>query len=455
MGSYAQLYLGHISIAATKGGFDPSLMILFREEDKVLYEGKVKDLPNEVRENTFSDYDSNDDVHIFKYVTSSKTLVDRLTVLGYSLGACKKSFNVSVQNRLTDFERYQSDFAKLDDASEYIQSKYLEKIFYENITPEKWLENLHTILEGALPAPPQTISKDSETFLLDYMRSKSFYSNQLGFPSQELCVFLRLALEYCTDTTICYDLSDLCYDGDDPIIENAQYMIQEDVHRAQKTIILTEGSTDRVFLSRSLNLLYPHLADYYRFFDYDDGKLAPGAPNLRKLVQSFSSANIVNRVIALFDNDAAGHEALLTLNETTLTDNIVATYYPDLEIAKCYPTIGPTGSANADVRECACSLEFYLGEDLLLNQDHTFAPVQWSSLNNKIGKYQGELTSKKHIQKEFKKRLEECEADPTKIVNYDWEGLHKIFNTVFTAFHPVDEKELIEIAEADREYIYW
>ena len=44
---------------------------------------------------------------------------------------------------------------------------------------------------------------------------------------------------------------------------------------AQKVIVVTEGDTDREVLERSLRLLYPHLADYFHFFDFS---LSPNPP---------------------------------------------------------------------------------------------------------------------------------------------------------------------------------
>lgn len=48
---------------------------------------------------------------------------------------------------------------------------------------------------------------------------------------------------------------------------------------------------------------------------------------------------------AIFDNDAAGHEALASLKSIALPSNIRAITLPDLEFARDYPTIGPHGQS--------------------------------------------------------------------------------------------------------------
>ena len=55
---------------------------------------------------------------------------------------------------------------------------------------------------------------------------------------------------------------------DDDLVFQAESQIHTDLQLAHGVIILTEGDTDKRILERSLKLLYPHLADYFHFFDF-------------------------------------------------------------------------------------------------------------------------------------------------------------------------------------------
>jgi hypothetical protein len=79
-------------------------------------------------------------------------------------------------------------------------------------------------------------------------------------------------------------------------------------------LVLTEGTTDAELLSQTIDILAPHLSGYVRFLDYDF-KPEGGTSALVRAVRAFAAAGISNRVIALFDSDAAAAEALMTLDE--------------------------------------------------------------------------------------------------------------------------------------------
>ena len=74
--------------------------------------------------------------------------------------------------------------------------------------------------------------------------------------------------------------------------------------------------------------------------------------------------------------------------------NTIDMLLPDIEIAKNYFTIGPNGKEQMNINGKACSIELYLGKDVLTKDDE-FIPIQWTSYKNKIGTYQGEIVEKK------------------------------------------------------------
>ncbi|HEY2541077.1 MAG TPA: HEPN/Toprim-associated domain-containing protein [Stellaceae bacterium] len=133
-----------------------------------------------------------------------------------------------------------------------------------------------------------------------------------------------------------------------------------------KITLLTEGVTDSRILSVSLSEFYPEARDIYSFVDFEGFKVEGGASPLVRLLRGFAGAGLTDRYIAIFDNDAAGHEALASLKIIALPSNIRAITLPDLEFARDYPTIGPTGKVSADISGAAVSIESFLGRDALI-----------------------------------------------------------------------------------------
>ena len=259
---------------------------------------------------------------------------------------------------------------------------------------------------------------------------------------------VRIALEVVPpQEQLTYDLSDLVAGGwveeAEDLVTIAEDLINEDFLLAQRVIVLTEGETDREFLERSLRLLYPHLADYFHFFDFTRRKVGGGAGELANLVRAFAAADVRHRILALFDNDTAAKAALSTLDLNSLPSTIVICHYPSLPLAHEYPTLGPSGKAQMDVNGLAGSIELYLGEDVLKDQDGTLSPVQWKGYENRIGTYQGEILYKRNVLKRFRQKLAFCETHPDQTGNYDWEGIRAILDTMRMAFQRADSEAIL------------
>ncbi|MFE4831464.1 hypothetical protein [Streptomyces sp. NPDC056672] len=206
-------------------------------------------------------------------------------------------------------------------------------------------------------------------------------------------------------------------------------------------VVLTEGRSDVAILEPAFALLHPHLTDLVRFMDFAH-RPAGGAGPLAATLRTFAAAGIANRVVALFDNDTAGCDALRALRPDTLPANLRAVRYPDLELARRYPTIGPpTCDApggrreHADVNGAACSIELYLGIDVLAEGGGSLPPVQWRSFISGMDRYQGEIMGKAALQQAFQTKLRAASNSPTVMASQDWSGLQAIFAAVLTAFH--------------------
>ena len=62
------------------------------------------------------------------------------------------------------------------------------------------------------------------------------------------------------------------------------------------------------------------------------------------------------------------------LKGVKLPDHYSVLHYPDIEIARSYPTLGPTGLSEMNVNGLAGSIEMYLGADVLSSLPASLAP---------------------------------------------------------------------------------
>ena len=445
MRSYAELTLGTLSLAASRNGVDPDLIWLFRQSDKTVEridQRNPKQLAKYIMEEYIEQYDKNNPFTCVEYRCSAAQARDRLDLKGFTREVAESGFKAGLRNEIERLRKSQTLF----NSSRDVFSERLD--FLSALTIEDWLNALRRIsndgLEGkssdALP------SNDPQLPLLRYMLGSSHF---YGFPGAEhFGLFARLAVEAVSpDEQLIYDLTSLVDGGyvqeGDELITEAESQIYADLQLAQKVIVVTEGDTDREVLERSLRLLYPHLADYFHFFDFSLRKLGGGAGELANLVRAFAAAGVRHRILALFDNDTAAKDALSTLDLHGLPKNIAVHHYPDITLAQDYPTLGPSGNTRIDVNGLAGSLELYLGRDVLADSNGELSPVLWTGYQRKLRSYQGELRDKQRILEDFKKKLAICEANQRQINSYDWEGVRAIIDAMRKAFHKVDKQAIV------------
>jgi hypothetical protein len=204
------------------------------------------------------------------------------------------------------------------------------------------------------------------------------------------------------------------------------------------TIVMTEGSTDAAVVTAAIEVLAPHLSGYLRVLDYT---LRPegGAPALVRGIRAFAAAGIRNNIVALFDNDTAAASALRTLREGDLPKNIRVIKLPDLDVAKSYPTSGPSGPADCDVNGDAVAIEMFFGEDVLRTNGE-LTPVQWRGWMDGVDRYQGELADKTALRRRFNDKV--AKALGTGIgPAEDWEPLRMLLRLIVEAFEDGDPVE--------------
>ncbi len=227
-------------------------------------------------------------------------------------------------------------------------------------------------------------------------------------------------------TTIELDYSDLFYGGwCDEFPAPTEYAMP-------KTIILTEGKFDAEVLSNSIRILYPHLSKFYSFIDFSSYRVQGSTNFLTHYFKAFIASGIQNRIIALYDNDSAGLAELIDIQSMSIPDNFRALHLPDIELANKYPAIGPSGTEIMNINGKACSIEMYLGADVL-TKGGKFIPIQWTGLVTKTKTYQGEIIDKQEIQNRFSKKVKQALSNGA-IDRLYWKEMTDLLNMIFDAF---------------------
>lgn len=436
MGSYSELRLGSLYLGSVKDEIDPLLMTMFRETDKRLSRSAPKDLEL-VHDYALEYLDEDEIVSVVQYVCTALVAKDRLDLMGFTTEVARQAFTLELKDEIERYEAYASR-----DYSEFYRNTL--RVLHE-LTLGKWLTALEEISERKLKRIHfADLDPDRQPTLLQYMLSHDWY----GFPGYDQRHFLRLVLERCPETTdLTYDLTDLQlsdWEGSvEDLMQYADALISDDFVMSRRSIVLTEGNTDRWILERSLNLLYPHLSNYFRFLDFEGAQIGGGAGALANIVKAFAGAGIVNRTVAVFDNDTAAEAAVKSLDSVPIPSNIAVLQYPALDLARNYPTIGPSGLVSMDVNGLAGSIELYLGTDILTASENKLTPVQWRGYDRNLKKYQGEILNKSALQHQFDRKLRACEKDFSQMNQYDWTGLRLIIDAMRKAFQERDAAEIL------------
>ena len=451
MASYAELTAGTLLLATTRNGIDPTLMWLFRESDKFVEEidrSNPARLGKYIIEEAIDSFDEQNPFVCIGYRCPASHIKDRLELKGYTRRIAESAFAECLKNEIGARNRRSELFPSISGLFDETMG------VLNSLTCETWLAALKRISVEKLTAQrlDDLSEDDSDLPKLRYMLRQS--SGMYGFPGEGadlFWLFLRLAIEVMPpDEPFEYDISDLVDAGwiDEAVdlVSAAEGGLHSDLQLAQSVIVLTEGETDRRYLYRSLNLLWPHLAEYFHFFEFTlrkGGRIGGGAGELVNLVRALASANVRHRILALFDNDTAAKAALSNLDLSGLPENIAVRVFPDIVLAKNYPARGPTGTSWMDVNGWAGSLELYLGKEVLEGFDGNLSPVQWTGFNSKLNAYQGEVLDKNGIQKRFEGKLSHCEAHQDELMLYDWDGIQAILDVMFTAFHEIDSEQIL------------
>jgi len=316
---------------------------------------------------------------------------------------------------------------------------------------EDWIAGFARIYAEGLEAIPRGYGQSS--LLDDYPVSHMLNEQSLGegshfgFPSHDSRTVLRAMCEALGgDADVVMDLTDLVlggwYDTDDDLVEEADYLVSADYQTTQRIIALTEGGSDKRVFEAAFELLYPQLREYFAFMDFDELNVPGGAAFLVSFVKAFAAAGVINRVVAIFDNDTAAAVALRGLSGLKLPANVAITQLPVLDELKSYPTLGPTGTALTDINGLAASIELYFGRDVLMRADGSLTPVQWKGFDKALGRYQGEITDKQILQERFAAKVHDARVRPEAIASADWLPMKRALDAIraaVSALRPLED----------------
>ena len=436
MSSNAMLTLGTLHLGSSRNEIDPRIMALFQYSDKQV---EIADQTRSEWLKKYGDEFQDEEPFVVRYVCSAQVARDRLDLLGFTRQVAEAGFR---QGLLEQVARYEG----LVERSPDLFKQWLEML--RQLSVQEWMGGIQQIRDQRLMPSSFHEPRAADTSpLLDYML-RSPGDDWYGFPGFEYRHMIRLVLDICPDSDdLVYDLTDLVlggwFDEEDDLVAYTNEVLSSDLIATHR-IVLTEGAIDKQFLERSLALLYPHLKDYFHFLDFKGYRVEGGAGALANMVKAFAAAGIMNRVIALFDNDTAAEAALRPLSSISLPKNIVIRQYPDIPLAESYPTIGPNGVASMNVNGLAGSIELYLGADVLRDEAGNLTPIQWRGYERGLDRYQGEILSKSDIQARFDHKLKTCEADESAIPSFDWDGVRAILGAMTTAFHEKDAADIMD-----------
>jgi hypothetical protein len=388
MGSYSQVTFADYPVFSTKNWYYSEIVnSLFQPNDFLIEKRKYSTRNRLVWGDAYENEKGSFEFKGFRQTV--KVCKDRLEIFGASSKKAKKDFQQGKKNsRQEGFYNFS-----------------LSRINYDHYLAE---------IKSIIDSKEITYDQLNENF------RESLTSGDLGIYDFSLDSHLYSILSVLSDNDfIEYDLTDVI-DGGWVDKDQVKYI------DCEKIIILTEGKSDVEFISKSIYKIYPHLKNYYHFIDFDEYKLESNASALVKLITSFAAANVKHPIIALFDNDTAGLKEMKKLTSKKLPPNIKIIKYPDISMAKKYPTVGPTGKKRMNVNGLACSIEMYFGLDVL-TRNNELIPIQWKGYDDKEKKYQGEIVNKNYVQDTFRMKLKKTEM--TEITE-----LTDLLNEIFNAF---------------------
>ncbi|BCT91153.1 hypothetical protein LYSHEL_01770 [Lysobacter helvus] len=431
MGTYTDFCVAGYPLISSKSAVVPEAMTVFREEDKRVFARDLGSRNALIWGDAYSD-DAGQVETATEYACDTGAVVARLEIMGFTLTRARREFEAG---RQAELEMYKEWAAEEPDATWFIDKVEVLK----ELSFDEYLVALKMVIaEGLRPSPFDDCGRTGLSTAVKYVLEDN-EEYLFGFFTSDVRCLIRVACEVAQKPSeVAQDITDLIdggyYDSNDSVCKQSIDSLTIGHLENANRIVLTEGVTDTVVLKASLELLYPHLAGYYSFLDFGGTRIPGGAGQLASLVKGFAGAGIGNRIIAIFDNDSAARDAIRSLAQLRLPSNIAVLRYPDIDLLRSYPTLGPSGNTNLDVNGLAASIELYLGVDVLARDDGSLAPVQWKGYVEAVAGYQGEVLGKNELHAAFVRKVAAARQDSSAVVQQDWSGIDTILRAIFSAF---------------------
>jgi HEPN superfamily Toprim-like protein len=163
----------------------------------------------------------------------------------------------------------------------------------------------------------------------------------------------------------------------------------------QQFLIVTEGSSDTSIISKSLQILRPGVADFFRFVDMSESYPFSGIGNVHNFCKGLICIGHSHPTVFIYDNDTEGTEKFTETQKLNLLANMRVMKLPDLHIFEQFRCVGPNGVSQQNINGRAAAIECYL--DLTGKQP----AVRWTTYNPRVAEYQGVLEDKLFYAKQF------------------------------------------------------
>lgn len=396
MGSFAHLYLGDFEFESCKNGHHLQSLVAFREFDR------------------FPRGDWRRSARHAQYRTTARTVRRRLDVLGVTTHASRTWFDQHIREHLSEH-----GLLTLPDFR-------CEESALKSLTFERWLQAFRYVIEHKLtPCASNTAVPARLASAVRWVLHCE--DGNFGFPGA-LDMPLRLAVDMVSDDEPVYaELADVLHGG---WISGKKGLLST---QAGPVLVLTEGSSDARYISTAMNLLFPEMADFFYFFDFGLNT-AGGVGILVQLLKQFAAAGIDKQVVAIFDNDSAARDALRGLAKVPLPSSYRILTLPELDLARRYPTLGPSGHSMMNINGLAAALEVFFPPQVLRGTDGELTAVHWRGYQSGVKSYQGELIDKHGVQRRMDHLLASIKKGDTLTKDVDFSGLSLVLNALFDVY---------------------
>lgn len=439
MSEYCDIRIKNMSLLWFRNYLEKEVVELFFSKSDLIIEPEYVD-PDDEDAEPYTRY---------TYQTSVKKAKERLDAMGYGSKHFEKLF---LENMMVAID-YNPFLRNLRvDIDEY-DEKAQERI-NKNVSFKKWTNALDRIVKYEVEngeirfySKDKSYSPKTECDKVIYYALKdddaeSFYS--LNTEVINKGYILRQILESCSDEdSIILDFSNIDYWAED-CIPKALAATGD----PEKIIVLVEGKSDKDILEFAISKIYPQLSEIFYFMDFSDeygNTRQGGTSEIRKQMEIFYYSKLREKFIAVFDNDAIGYQSeQLLLNEKIKNwpDNFRILCYPQNDFFKKYPTLAPNGkSLIDDINRKACSIELYLPDKIIMDEDGYFFPIEWES-RQKIKKedgsyeylYQGVIFNKDGIKRNFHDLKNQINSGKEEFIIEEWERMKMLIDEIVFAF---------------------